>query len=435
MIGCGNNQPVKKDANGFKNSFKFEDTAKIKFDSNVPSGIGTLISKMKQDEKSSTYELCNWVLIDKNMALTSSSCIPDDLKISKEKDCGNYLFGKFKTNSDSADAKCKKVLFASKVSDKDFFANDYALIELDRDITDSDIHPVNRKGISDGEEITVMALSHSERLDINPSFSSSYTPNKCRIISSDIFGKILSTGSSPVFGFNRDPYYFDDTCKPTIGKSGAAVISKDGSLIGISNSAREYKTLIPLELRSSKDLAKHMALLTNLSCQKFNLDYLDSDISSTCAKENLNDRIEIKDERAQIDDQINKDLDKILTNLPYIFKYDYNVQKEDNRFSVSITPLCIKPLSLWIASDLDKISEYSEVKTSYQLSYSASYEMSVSYYGNYNVSSKSIQNDRAYRIIQNMDKMEINNEVRLEIYEPGVLDSYIRSEKMKVCVN
>jgi hypothetical protein len=433
MIACGNNQTEKKKAFELENQFQF-DAAKISFDSNVPAGIGTLLSKIKEDEKSATYEFCNWVLIDKNKALTSSSCVPNSLKASKDKDCGNYLFGKFKTNSDAAEAKCKKVLFASEVSENDFFTNDYALIELDRDITDSDFHPLNRKGITDGEEVTVMALSHSSEPGIFLNFSSSYTPTKCRIISSDIFGKILSTGSSPVFGFKLNPHYFDDNCQPPIGKSGAAVITKDGSLIGLSNSVRDFKTMIPPELRSSKEFVKDMTLITNFSCQKFNLESLDSDISSACAKENLSDRIKIKNERVVIDDQINNDLAKIMTNLPYIFKYNYEVQKQDNRFSVSIAPFCILPLTLWRASDLIKISKYSEIKTSYQLSYSASYKMFVSDYGNYSVISESIQNDRAYRTIQNLDKMETNNEVQLEIYEPGVLTSYINYERMKVCV-
>lgn len=433
LTACESNQPEKQSAHELKNPFQFEGAKNISFDSNVPSGIGTLISKTYLDEKSSKYEFCNWVLIDKNMALTSSSCIPESLKSSDVKDCGNYLFGKFKTNSNETEAKCKKVLFASEIPEDNYFINDYALIELDRDIPDTDFHPLNRKGITNREEVTIMALSQSSGPGFSNRYFTSYNPTKCNIQSSDIFGKILSPGSSPVFGFKQDHHSFTHNCQPLNGKSGAAVITKDGSLIGLSNVVRDYQKMIPSDLRPSNKIAKDMTLISNLSCQKFNLDNLDSDISPTCINENVSDRIVIKDEQVEIEHHINKDLNKITTTLPKYFEYNHYAQKDANSFSISIQPTCIKPLSQWSESDRLKVTKYSTMRTAYKLAYSASYQMFVDLYGNYVVTRETIQDESAYRIIENMGEMETNNEIRLEIYDPGVLSPYTSYESIKVC--
>lgn len=402
--------------------FRFN-LSKVSIDSNTPMGIGTLVSSEEIDNGLVRKSFCNWFLISKNQAMTSSYCIPKSLKETKGQDCSESLQGKIQTHSGPREAKCRKLLFASKVSESEMFSNDYALIELDRDIDDSEYYPVSRKGIKDGEKVKVLGLYHSPTP--NNDVESHFKPYACIIKSSDIFGTLPSAGSSPAFIFREENSY--DECEATDGNSGAPVVSEDGSLIGVINRVRKQGETLAKKVETIKSIPAP-TIFTNLACQKFNVPSIDKNISKDCIEEVFADRIKPNDEKARIDYWIKKKVSDQRKNLPSYIEFEDSVAKYKDTIEISFHPLCIKPLREWSERDLSNISS-DEVYGNYKKTTSpketfSGVSVSVSDYGNYQMNSFGWSTESQYMLFFDLQKLEDAQGSYYEIIEPNVLSVY-----------
>jgi len=71
----------------------------IRLDILTPQGLGTLLSIHDGLFYSSNISICTWFLIEKDLAMSISHCIPEKVKIQKDINCGEFLQGSFKTKS------------------------------------------------------------------------------------------------------------------------------------------------------------------------------------------------------------------------------------------------------------------------------------------------------------------------------------------------
>jgi hypothetical protein len=352
LISCGTKEQEPVSSIPIQNYELIETyTNKLVLDQTTPVGLGTLLSLNKSSYMQDELKICTWFLVSKNMALTNSHCISDDLKNNPEKDCKEYLQGVIQTSSGRRTFTCKKLIHATKLSSVVVLDNDYALLELNENIDGVAPFELSRNGFIEDQKVHPLTMTH---LKVADGFYSEFKKQTCLIKSSDLYGKISSPGSSPLTGFKEENS--QDRCKSVSGNSGSPVTDEAGQLIGIVHGGiNEHATPDPGIQVSMDKISKELTVMTNLRCQKFNHQNFDKTLPTTCAPEIKESKIDKEKLKKEIAPKFLKMIEDTQSLQPPYMLYNVATESINTSTNFRFKPACIKPLSQWDEASLEKI--------------------------------------------------------------------------------
>lgn len=351
----------------------------LTLDSNTPEGLGTLYSLKTDAYRKESVGLCTWFLVGADRAVTNSHCIPNEVKNNPNVLCSKYLKGKIQTASGVRTVSCKNLIMSSKITDVVMANSDYALMEIDQKLSDSDVFTLERSGVVEDQTLSVLSMTHRQS---QSGVYSEYIRHNCLMKSSDVFGVISSPGVSPIAGFQAEGSL--DVCKTVPGNSGSPVVSAEGKLVGILHGGLK-------ENEGIEGMTKNLSIITNLRCQKFNDSVMDRDFPVTCPSERKESDFNIDKLQRKVDVAVKKEGDKALSSQPGFMKFNSKIQEIGERVFVSYDPTCVKAVSQWSDSDkylIAKTSSGEYVYSSFN-QIEVTYEVKIDYYGNVQIKTKS----------------------------------------------
>ena len=360
MVGCGskNAQKPKSTVAYFpmgENETLDSSTAQLSLSSNTPPGVGSLLSLREAEslDGNMQFGICTWFLVDKNKAMTNSHCVPDKLKENPALNCSSYLQGAFSTREGVKKTKCKKVIFFSNIPEPVMQNNDYALIELSDSFKDANIFQLNRTGFHEDQKIKILSMHHKQ--SSSGAIQSDFKEFSCIVKSSDIFGYIKSSNTSPIVGFKEQNSA--ETCRAVSGNSGSPAVNYNGDLLGILHGAPKDVSLAFSEYEiASNKMTEEISVVTNLKCQKFNDPVLDAGLPGDCVRqENLVPR-----DFTQATEEFVAKIDALLTNVmqndePDFLNYDFKINKNKNVTHLTVFPKCVIPMEDWSEESLSRV--------------------------------------------------------------------------------
>lgn len=387
-------------------------TQNLSVDPNTPEGVGTLLTLHDGLYNQRNVGLCTWFLVGKNHAMTNSHCIPDALKENKNLTCGDYLQGGFQTKSGFVKVRCKKLIHASDISQPTVLNNDYALLELEKDIEDSATFNLDRRGIAENEKVKILTMNHHQ---VSSGVYSIFKEHNCLMKSSDILGKIASSGASPLAGFKEEGT--TELCKTIEGNSGSPVIDESGRLVAILHGGIKQGYDLNQGMRvSSNKLTNNISIVTNLRCQKFNDSNFDADYPEACKDEKKAGRLDKEKLVNELQPKLIKNLEDALAKQPSYLEYNMETKPKGSGSLVSIRPKCIKPLNQWDEKNLNEIETEGFFIKKKKINavigeYWLEYITSLDYYGNFGIDIK-LRDSRNIRLqITGLHELDKKGEV------------------------
>lgn len=399
-----NTSPLKKDR-------PLNDLTKnLQLASNTPAGLGTLLV-LKKGLFRTSVNLCTAFLVDKNLLLTNSHCIPDTLKDTPDLDCGNILQTVIQTDNNLVRTKCEKIIKFSPTSKSVENEDDYALIQIAENITLSRYFSIDRSGFSENEKVVALTLDHTTN---NGMIYGQFLEHNCLIKNSDIYGKVNSPASSPIVGFKEKQS--SDRCKITPSNSGSPVITNNYSVTGIIQRGYTPRKGISKFDPAIKNVSTQIGVITNFRCVVFGHTKLDNNIPPSCTEEDKTSKSNNTNENF-VEEKINTffktAIDSHSDNIEYDIK---SVEIDKDKKKIFVVPRCVKPIQSWSKSQLSKV-KYWFGKKSYKFTtntYEVTNSNNFDYYGVLSPDFKSsIVAVNSFEL-SNLQKMNINKAVNLK---------------------
>lgn len=284
---------------------------------------------------------CTGFLVDKNIIATSSSCLPEILRLANQ-DCSNdvHFFFSSMVSDKTVRVGCDSVISASdlKSSNPVLWRDDIAYLKMNSSLSFRRTLKFSRKGFADQDLYTAWFIS---RMDAKTSFIKRET---CKNIQSSYVNPFANNPSSPNI--------LVSDCELSESASGAPLVDKRGEVRGVvskhvNNSISEY--LVKVGLANAP--LKKMFHGTSYACAPtiYDSQVLDEveclkDMGQVALDEGLTKVLE----PVEVFDTALKELNKELNDqVPYM---NFNVSLEGNAIqkALSFTPRCFKPLNQWI---------------------------------------------------------------------------------------
>lgn len=169
-------------------------------------------------------EVCTGTLIQPDLILTASHCIPEDLR-APHSSCQGRVFANFAADGKNLQfdrqINCQEIIFASDFGSRENVKTDFAYIKLARP-SNRPYHPLSRAGMNEGERF--------ELNKINPELSNNQLRGilkreTCRAaLGSEILARSTHFQSELVLVAE---------CNPIPGNSGSALIDASGQVRGL----------------------------------------------------------------------------------------------------------------------------------------------------------------------------------------------------------
>jgi len=218
-----------------------------------PENVGMIYSQMNGANLKSQLLQCTGFLVQNNIVVTNSHCVPDAIKLNGQP-CQGLMAIKFIRSSGKQDIfSCRRMISFSNLNTQKI-SLDYAYFE----IAASGISPtvISQESVSDRQKIKVIKVNPNEK-------------------GGTLVTELCEVGlSSPMNFFGAKPWTKNNIavlCQSSLGNSGSPVFNESNKVIGVLQSAYtqaqldEVRRLAPPEIRVPERLSAHF-IWTNLAC-------------------------------------------------------------------------------------------------------------------------------------------------------------------------
>lgn len=300
-----------------------------------PSFITKIVTV--EDDK---FKFCTGFLIDKDLVATSTSCLPNLMKLVGS-DCSKDIFFFFPKsgNRQAERGFCSRVLQVSQLDgiEPGLWRDDLAILQLSKPIAGRKANYV-RKGVVNNKEY------YSYMIDQQGEFSAIVKRLSCNAVHANYLNPLGANESSPNVTFAG--------CPMTNGGSGAPLLDTAGKVralvsVSVLASLREYLLNSGLLTNGLQE----MVHATNLACAP-----ILNDLDMTDEKECLKDLTELKVNKLRADmlspkklfEAFQKRLEASLDKVSDYVHFGVKLIPNGDIQNTEIFPKCFKPLENWL---------------------------------------------------------------------------------------
>ncbi len=291
----------------------------------------------------SSYKFCTGFLTEDNIVATSSSCLPNILRLNGQ-DCSKDVFFFFpKTwNRPAERVGCKEVALISQIPGQDavLWRDDVAFLELDREVNYRRRAIISRDGIHNHRQFTAWMIDQQD------DFTAIIKKATCESIHKNYINPLVLNESSPNMLFAD--------CPVTRGGSGAPVIDNRGKVRGMLSKSMDPKLRAYIESTGLlTNGLKQMSHGTNFACAPTNRNNYMLD-----ERECLKDLTYLKVDQARSEmlstnilfGDLKRKYEDSLQSLSKYVQFGVKLIPKGDIQETEIYPKCFKPLDDWLDS-------------------------------------------------------------------------------------
>lgn len=290
-----------------------------------------------------TYKFCTGFLTDDNIVATSSSCLPNLLRLNGQ-DCSKDVFFFFpKTwNRPAERVGCKEVTLVSQIPGQDaiLWRDDVAFLELEREVNYRRRATIIRDGVYNHRQFTAWMIDQQD------DFTAIIKKASCESIHNNYINPLVLNESSPNMLFAD--------CPVTRGGTGAPVIDNRGKVRAMLSRSMDPKLRNYLESTGLlTNGLKQMSHGTNFACAPTNRDNYMLD-ERECLKDlNYKNVDRARSEMFKTDilfGDLKKKYEASLASLSKFVHFGVKLIPDGDIQETEIYPKCFKPLDDWLDS-------------------------------------------------------------------------------------
>lgn len=289
------------------------------------------------------YKYCTGFLTEDDVVATSSSCLPNLLRLNGQ-DCSKDVFFFFpKTwNRPAERVGCEKVSLISQLPGQDpiLWRDDVAFLRLSKEVKYRRQAKIIREGINNHRQYT------SWMIDQQDDYSAIIKKVTCEGVHNNYINPLVSNEASPNMLFAD--------CPVTVGGTGAPVIDNRGKVRAMLSGPMDPKLRTYLESTGLlTNGLKQMSYATNFACAPTNRnnDMLDD-------RECLKDLTYSKVDRARSEmlstnmlfGDLKRKFEESLKNVSKYVNFGVKLIPKGDLQETEIYPKCFKPLTNWLDS-------------------------------------------------------------------------------------
>ena len=287
------------------------------------------------------YKFCTGFLTEDNVVATSSSCLPNLLRLNGQ-DCSKDVFFFFpKTwNRPAERVGCKEVLLISQIPGQDpiLWRDDVAFLELSKEMKYRRQASIIRDGVMNHKQYT------SWMIDQQDDYSAIVKKVTCEAIHNNYINPLVLNEASPNMIFSD--------CPVTRGGTGAPVIDNRGKVRAMLSKAMDPKLRTYLESTGLlTNGLKQMSHGTNFACAPTNRDN-DMLDDRECLKDLTYARVDrVRSEMLSTNmlfGDLKKKFEESLKSVSKYVHFGVKLIPKGDVQDTEIYPKCFKPLSTWL---------------------------------------------------------------------------------------
>ncbi len=285
-----------------------------------------------------TPRFCTGTMVSKSQILTSASCLPSYLR-NTDADCSKDVFLFFNKGSRPPErVGCKSIIQISTLDGNkaEYWRDDVAILQMDRNLNWRDFRDVNRNGFSDGSKMRFFAVDQSNN------FTGIIRKEECEVVLGSYLYPLSSNESSPNILLSG--------CTKKNGYRGAAILDNFPRIRGVLSdlsalrSSLENSSLLIKPLKDFVHVSNfacapffdETSVLNEVECSK-NLDY---GLLSSAREHLLSDQ-------ERFGDLIGK-LERNADGLSKYLKITTKLTPVGDRHALDFLPMCFKNISSWL---------------------------------------------------------------------------------------
>lgn len=380
----------------------------------VPSSLGQML--IKTDTPSGqAIKSCTWILVDSDMAITNSHCIPAQML---NKNCAEYIGGSFMSDSGVVKRSCKRIVYASKLSQRSTQTSDIALIQLNASVSARPF-VIDRSGVIDDELLTVHSIRSTQQA--SGKLLGTYHRKFCLAKKSHYYGHFEGPLSKTIPVFDST----DDSCKVDETDLGSALTDFSGRLKGVLFSIKQSPIVFNSRIFNIKQI-KNVALLINISCGQLHDTKLDAGRSDDCDEILYREQNIRKQRLESIKDELQKliylKVNLLVSSLPKSFEYGIIVENiNDSRdVGIHIVPSCMLNKDSWPSHEIARTNSHGLfwAKTKYNTElpiYRAKIAVNFNEYGQYDLQTNIERVGKSIIDIDDISEISASKEVDMKI--------------------
>jgi V8-like Glu-specific endopeptidase len=301
-----------------------------------PEGVGLLLTS-KLDR---TIHGCTAFLVEHDIIMTDSHCIPEDLKSPGSSGKGRMQI-KFPSTNETVDIDY--TIFTSDISDKNKFSQDYAILKLDGYTSNRPLM-LSRSGFKDASQVKILKVSPG------PDNTGTLAEMNCLVRQNlPLF---------PAFKNDQSPQASITDCYTVEGNSGSPILNEKNEVVGLVKSILKIEETPVGRIMNPQDIAAlpRFTLATNISCipdfseppTKLS-DSCKEDMSGQKYYENFSNiyRETMRNAGASINNQVQEKMRDWANLNSTVFRWTFKpVTNEHPSYKAELD--CIQPLAKWI---------------------------------------------------------------------------------------
>ncbi len=348
LIGCGKKETTSSNGqpdSGTYSPIPLEADLKDLLDKQVVAcgaeGCPDYITKIAVVDRGEV-RFCTGFLTDTGTVATSSSCLPDLMRLQGQ-NCENEIFFFFPgTNSKpSVRAGCRRVLQVSRVDD---FSNPYlwreniAFLELDKNVFRRSLK-ISKEGMSDKKKLDIWKIDQLDK------YNSIVRREECVVVH--------NTYLNPLGSHKFSPSMLVGNCSFVKGNSGAPLIDSQGKLRAVASADINREMIKSLADQGYLDgtTISSMMHTNNMACAP-NIDDNEGYPDRECIKElsmsyAIRLRAEMIDENLLFSEFVKETAAAITENNKYVNFEARLVENDNGKFNVKFFPRCFINADQW----------------------------------------------------------------------------------------